>query len=190
MALPGRYRVELTAGSESRSAELEVLADPRLDVGRAEQEEQFAFHVVLVDALSRLNRAVLALRELRDELSAFRRRAGSRAEASDLARRAEALEETLTDVELTLTEPRMETGGDAFHYPTRLDNKLAILIGVVANSDRAPTEPSKELYRDLWARVEAQLARLERIAREDVPELNRRAVEAGVPAVDFARPLR
>ncbi|MGH9392131.1 MAG: hypothetical protein ACRD1Z_21205, partial [Vicinamibacteria bacterium] len=185
LALPGRYRVELLARGEIRTAELEVLADPRLDVSPSEREEQFGFHARLVAALSELNHGVLRLRQLRADLGEFRRRAEGAAEGGDLARTAESLEGTLTDIELTLTEPRMETGGDAFHYPTRLDNKLAILIGVVANSDRSPTVPSRDLYRDLWARIEEQLVRLRAVHETDLSELNRRAMAAGVPAVDI-----
>ncbi len=190
LALPGRYLVELIASGETRIAELQVLADPRLDVGKSEQDEQFAFHARLVDALSQLNRAVLRLRGLRDSLGEFHRRAEAVAEARDLALLSEELRETLNDIELSLTEPRMETGGDAFHYPTRLDNKLAILIGVVANSDRAPTAPSRDLFQDLSARVERELARLEEITGTNLPELNRRAREAGVPAVDIGEQAR
>ena len=58
----------------------------------------------------------------------------------------------------------------------------------MASADAAPTEPSYAVYRDLSARIDAELARLERVMAEDVPAFNRLVREKEIPAVRLPRP--
>jgi hypothetical protein len=58
----------------------------------------------------------------------------------------------------------------------------------VASADAAPTEPSYAVFRDLSARIDAELAKLDRAMARDVPAFNRLVREKEVPAIRLPRP--
>ena len=135
LALPGSYTVRIDAEGVSLNAPLEVKQDPRVLTDAEELRSQFDFHQQLVDSLSTITRTVLEIRRLKDELAALQQRA-TKLDTERVATASKNLEEKLAAIEGNLIEPRMQTGGDAsgaggdaFHYPIKLDNKLSILIG-------------------------------------------------------------
>ena len=188
LAVPGSYTVRIEAEGVSLNAPLEVEQDPRVLTDAEELRAQFDFHQQLVDSLSTITRTVLEIRRLKDELAALQQRA-TKLGTERVASASKNLEEKLAAIEGSLIEPRMQTGGDAsgaggdaFHYPIKLDNKLSLLIGVVANSDRAPTKQSYDVYDSLMSRIRTQYANLDEILSNEIPALNRLANESGVPA--------
>jgi hypothetical protein len=72
------------------------------------------------------------------------------------------------------------------HYPIRLYNMLLSLADMVQSADGAPTKQEADIYRDLAAKVDIQLARLRGIERGDLAALNRLMRELEVPAVTAA----
>ncbi|MGH9334110.1 MAG: glycosyl hydrolase, partial [Vicinamibacteria bacterium] len=180
LAPAGRYEVKLAVEGQTLSAPFEIRPDPRIDASAEQLRAQFELHRELVAELSALNDAVLRNRRVREQLESLRERAEKVPEVQEEAWR---IEEKLTEIEDALIEPRMETASDAFNFPTRLDNKLSILIGVVANSDTAPTRPSYDLARELGERISSELGKLQDIVANDIPALNQLAQERGILAV-------
>lgn len=188
LALPGRYRVEMRVDGVSADAELDVQRDPRVSTSAEELAAQFELQTRMVESLSIITRNILEIRRVNEELTALEQRA-STLDADRVVVVAKDLEDKLAAVEGALIEPRMVTGGDVsgiggdpFHYPLKLDNKLSLLIGVVANSDRAPTQQSYEVYDSLLERIRALYANLEELLDNELPALNRLANDNGVPA--------
>ena len=105
-----------------------------------------------------------------------------------VARAGRAVEVALAAIESALVERRTKSGGDHFHYPVKLDNKLSLLMGVVATGDGRPTAQSRAVYRDLTGRIDKELAGLDRILSSDLPALNELAVEQGLPRIVSGRP--
>jgi hypothetical protein len=69
------------------------------------------------------------------------------------------------------------------NVPTRLDQKLAFLAGVVSSADAAPTRQSYEVFEVLSKEAEVQLERLEELMGKDVPQFAERIQSLHVPAV-------
>jgi hypothetical protein len=69
------------------------------------------------------------------------------------------------------------------NYPIRLNNKLAALLGVVAQADAMPTDQSYVVFSELAARVNDQLQKLAEIMRTDLPAFNKLVREQDIPAV-------
>ena len=189
LALPGQYTVKLEARGQTVTAPLELEPDPSVSAPERELRKQFELQNKMVEALSIVTDAVLDIREAGDQVTALQRRAES-LNADRVAAAAADLADKLDSIEKALIEPRMQTGGntsgaggDAFNYPTKLDNKLSVLIGIVANSDRAPTRQSYEAYESLWSRIQTQFDNFDEVVSNEIPALNRLADEQGVPAV-------
>lgn len=185
LALPGDYLVTLEVDGMVMTEPLTVKADPRLSFPAGELEDQFELHMTMRNTLTEISGAVRSLRNIRDLLDQVNKQVERIEDAAELKSRIVALQQDLTRVENALTEPRMEGPADAFHYPTRLDNKLGLLMGTVANSDRAPTGQSREVYADLLERIEDQFEILDYILNNDVPSLNEQLKKFELPYVEL-----
>ena len=53
-----------------------------------------------------------------------------------------------------------------------MNNKLAALQGIVESGDYKPTDQSYAVFKDLSARLDKQLARLEALAKADLAAFN------------------
>jgi hypothetical protein len=94
----------------------------------------------------------------------------------------------LTAVEEALYQTKNRASQDPLNFPIRLNNKLASLAATVARADAAPTAQAYAVYDELAARVDAELATLDRVLAQDVPAFNRLVHEKDVPAIRLAKP--
>jgi len=94
----------------------------------------------------------------------------------------------LTGVEEALYQTKNRSSQDPLNFPIRLNHKLAALASTVASADAAPTAQSYEVYRDIAARLDAELARFDRRLSDDVSAFNRLVREKEVPAVRLPQP--
>jgi hypothetical protein len=186
--VPGRYEARLTAAGQAQSQAFEVRKDPRLATSDADFAKQQELLLKIRDKLTASHDAIARLRGVRDQVKTASERAnGSEAEKA-VQEAADALSKKLTAVEEALYQTKNRASQDPLNYPIRLNNKLAALGGTVASADAAPTAQAYAVHDELAARIDAELARLERILADDVPAFNRLVREKEVPAVRIARP--
>jgi hypothetical protein len=98
-----------------------------------------------------------------------------------------ALKRKLKEVEDILIQSKSQSGQDPLNYPILLDNKIAALAGVVSSADARPTDQSYALFEELSAKADKQIEKLEAILAADLPKLNEKVKEAGIPAVLITR---
>jgi hypothetical protein len=183
VAVPSIYQAKLTVGGESLTQAWEWKKDPRLEISREEFEEQFDFLIQIRDKLSQVNRAIIQLRQVRQKIENLAN------EIKDLDKSATIIEEgrkiiaKLTAIEDVLVQSKSKSSQDPLNYPIRLDNKIAALAGVVASADARPTDQSRELFKELAAAADAEIAKLKSILETDIPALNAMLKEAGIPHI-------
>jgi photosystem II stability/assembly factor-like uncharacterized protein len=181
--VPGTYRVRLTAAGRSQTQTLEVRKDPRLSTTLADYQKRFDLHLEIRDKLTETHDAIVRLRDVRDQIKAVADRASGVAKDSTIARAARAISDSLTAVEEALYQTRNKSSQDPLNYPIRLNNKLSNLTNVVAGADAAPTDQTREVYRDLAGRIDVQLAKLKRVLDDQLADFNRKVREREIPAV-------
>ena len=170
LAVPGQYRVRVTAAGQTQTQPLTVRMDPRLKgVTLADLREQFALATQLRDKLSAANDAVLRIRRLK---SAIAQRV-AHAEAPDVVSSATDVTHKLTAVEENLYQVRNRSGQDPLNFPIKLNNRIGALGRSVMTGDARPTVASYTVYRELSAELDAQLRQLEHVIGTDVEALNR-----------------
>jgi len=69
------------------------------------------------------------------------------------------------------------------NYPVKLDDKIAALASVSAGADAPPTEQSRELFKELTEKANAEIRNLKAVLEADIPRLNDLLKEAGVPHI-------
>jgi hypothetical protein len=183
LALPGVLQIRLTSAGKSYTAPLEIKMDPRVKASADELRAQFDLLLKLRDREEEMNRAILGIRDLRNQLQSLEKRLGARDETktvtaggAELRKKIAAIEEELIQVHATAQE-------DEANYPTKLNSKLGYLTGVVDSADAAPTEAELAVFAALDKQVEAQLATWREVVSKDLPALNDSMRKANIPSV-------
>jgi len=78
LVLPGGYQVRLTVAGKSFTAPLEVKLDPRVKISEEDLRKQFDLMLKLRDRQDEMNKAILAIRDLRVQLQALEKHLGQR----------------------------------------------------------------------------------------------------------------
>jgi hypothetical protein len=114
------------------------------------------------------NEAVLRIRSVKDQIAA---RLGKTADAR-ISAAGKALADKLTAVEGEIYQYRNRSSQDPLNFPIRLNNKLAALQTLVEYGDNKPTDQSSAVFKELSARLDEQLAALDRLAATELAALN------------------
>jgi len=183
IAPPGVYRVRLTVGDKSMTQTWEWKKDPRIKAGPEDLEEQFGFLIQIRDKLSEVNRSVNRLREVRDKIDVLTRQVRGHEKESAISGAAGKIKDKLLAVEDVLIQWRSKSSQDPLNYPIKLDDRIAGLAGVVASADAKPTSQSYELFKELSAAADAEMAKLKAVLEADLAGFNALVREAGIPAI-------
>ena len=178
--VPGRYRVELSLGSETMTAEFSVVKDPRLSTTPEDYRRQFELLRELTASLGKVNTTVNRIRRLKHRLWALA--GGPEDGEHDLTAEAEAVAAKLTAVEAVLVDIHRESERDVLRNPARLSDTLLALISTVSLADNAPTQQAATVSGEIMAQVDAEIGEFERLATTEVAALNRLALGREVEA--------
>ena len=180
-APPGRYRAQLTVGGMTRGVTFDVHPDPRLgDIPAAAFTDQFRLAMAIRDAESRANTSVLMAWDLRAQIDAIVAKsddAGLRDDASGFAAGIEAVAGELYQL-------RNQSPKDKIAFPIKLNDRLTGLRSHLERGDGTPIDAYQAVFNELSAELDVHLRTLERMLSEDLPGLNRRLEEAGLPLIE------
>jgi hypothetical protein len=169
LAPPGRYTARLIANGQTRTQEFAIHRDTRLaGVTDADLQQQFELARDLRDRLSQANEAVVRIRALKTHVEEKSESARDR----EVMRAAAALTSRLTAIEGELYQYRNQSSQDPLNYPIKLNNRIGALMGVVESAESRPTDQSHAVFKDLSAKLDAELARLDALLAADVPAFN------------------
>jgi len=137
-----------------------------------------------------MNKAVLAIRDLRSQLEALEKRLGSAAESKPVATAAADLRKKISAIEEELIQVNSKATEDELNYPVRLNSKLGYVNNAVDSADAAPTESEAAVFTQLDQQLEAQLGKWREAVSKDIPALNEAMRSANIPqvAVSTAKP--
>jgi photosystem II stability/assembly factor-like uncharacterized protein len=178
--VPGRYRVEMSLGSETAAAEFSVVKDPRLSTTPEAYREQFELLRQLTASLGKVHATVNHIRRLKQRCAALA--AGSETGARDLVAREAAVVERLSAIEGVLVDVHRESDRDVLRNPAGLNDTLTDLINTVSVADTAPTKQAAAVSKEIMARVDAEIDKVERLIATEVAGVNRLALERAVEA--------
>ncbi len=178
--LPGTYTVRLVLGDRVQEVSLEVRVDPRVDVSLEDLRAQHDLLLAVREKLNELYRGVVRLREVREQVEAWKKRLADR---SQVVQAAERVLEKLAAIEDALILPGEQKNVYELVVSPRLNSKLASLIPVIGSGDGRPTASAQALVDQYSREIDEQLARLAQVLAEDVEALNRAIQAVGVPPV-------
>jgi photosystem II stability/assembly factor-like uncharacterized protein len=151
LAPPGNYQVRFTAGGKVQTKSFEIKLDPRLKgVTPADVSQQFQLAMEVRDATNRANQAVITIRKLKALIT----------NAGQVNKAHKELLDELSKIEENLYQVKNQSGQDPLNFPIRLNNRLAALERSVEEGDARPTAGSYQVFKELSAELEQQMAAL------------------------------
>ncbi len=190
-AVPGAYQVKFTVGGKSQTAKLEIRKDPRVAATQQDFQKQFDLAFKIRESVNQAHDTVNAIRDLRSQMQALKKRLGSDAKTKAIADAADAIEKKMAPVEEAILQVKSKAGQDPLNYPIRLNDKLMALANTVESADAAPTQQAYEVYDSLKSRLDPEVAKWNEILSKDLAGLNDMIRKENVPMLaPSARPAR
>ncbi len=143
---PGRYQVRMTLGDKTRTADLIVVADPRVAHSEAGITQKTALSLAIIHDIDALHRAVNGIR------------AGRAAHQGASA--AQGRDAKLDEIEQALMQVNMNGSEAGLAFPGMLNEQYAALAETLEGADTPPTQQQVRLYHSLHEKLQAQLERL------------------------------
>jgi hypothetical protein len=188
LAVPGEYKVRVSALGQSATVAYPVRIDPRLeDVSVADLQAQFDLAVAIRDRTSDAYEAVLRIRDIKAQMAA--RVPLAKSPVIGLA--ADATARALSEVEGELYQVRNRSNQDPLNFPIKIDNRLAALRRSVETGDARPTDAARVVFAELSAELDVLLERLRSVEANQVAAFNRLLTNGGMdPVVPAPAPPR
>ena len=183
-APPGQYQVRLTVGDQTKTQPFAIQRNP---LGSATDEDlsaQFVLANQINGKVTAANTAVLRIRDLKEQIADRIKKAND----EKIKAAGEALTEKLTAVEGEIYQYRNRSNQDPLNYPIKLNNKLAALQGIVESGDFRPTDQSQAVFKELSARLDAELGKLDALIRIDLTAFNAMVVKKKLTPIIPSQP--
>ncbi|PSR13338.1 MAG: glycosyl hydrolase [Bacteroidetes bacterium] len=187
-ASPGNYEARLSVGDKTQSQTFKILPDPRAESNQADLDAQFAFMKAVQDKVSEAHQAIIDLRDIKKQVTAFVDRLPEGDQYEALRIQAKLVTKSLTEVEETLYQTKNRSGQDPLNFPIRLTNKLAHLNSLVGIGDFRPTASAYVVKDELATLVDEELADFNRIMNQELPKLNALIKESPVDLIQMPKP--
>jgi hypothetical protein len=173
LAPPADFTVRVTAGSDVKTQSFTIGIDKRLEgqVTAADLLEQFKLATEIRNKVTEANAAVIQIRSIRDQVNKALEKVPAR-KKKEVQAIADGLLKPITVVEEEVYNTKLRSGQDPLNFPIRLNNKIAALQGVVESSDNKPTDQTYVVYKELSARLDAQIQKLQQSLKTELPRLN------------------
>jgi hypothetical protein len=180
---PGTYQVKLTVDGKTMTQSFDVEGDPRLTTTPADYVKQTELGLKIRDKLTETNNAIIQIRDVRKQVEDLLKRVSGQPNFKVLNDAGTALNKNLTTIEEALYQTKNQSSQDPLNFPIRLNNKLAALGGVVGSAEAAPTAQSYMVYDEVVTQIDAELQKLSKIMKTDVPAFNQLVRDQNIPAV-------
>ena len=170
VAVPGTYRIQLTANGQTDTQTLTIEKDARLaEITDADLKEQFALAMKVRDATSHANEMVIRIRQIKKQIDD---RLAKSAGSTQLASAAQAAKAKLSGVEEELYQVKNRSPRDTLNYPIKLNNQLAVLMSMIEMGDSKPTTQMYTVFQELSATLSKLTDRLSAAESTEVAHLN------------------
>jgi hypothetical protein len=133
-----------------------------------------------------VQKGVKDIRSTRTQINDFVGRQGKDCpkEVKDMA---DQINKQLTAIEEKFHQTKAKSGQDVLNYPIRLNDKLGGVFDMANSGNMAPSRQARDVYADLAAQADAELAKLKTIMQQDVPKFNQLVREKALPVISVKK---
>jgi hypothetical protein len=160
---PGTYTARLDAGTTSSSAELVLLANPKIKASAAEWEEQQQMLAEMTSTISAIHQQVNDLRKVKKQLQHHADVFKEVANAAKVVEEAKKLIKDIDGWESNIVESRIQNGQDVINWPSKLNAELFFIKGLADAADPRITQGIKTRYADLLTQWKLEKEKLQQL---------------------------
>ncbi len=181
---PGSYELTLSYGDQKKSAQVEVLANPRYSTTEVQYQEYDEIMKTMEGTLSSMHRMVNKVSGLKNQIQTALKRLKAD-EHADLLKEGETLVEKMTAWDAEMIQRKSKAYDDVENFPNKLTANYLFLVNQNESDLPRVTEAVRERMAELngeWAPLKTQASR---IIGEEVTAFNLKLWEAGVGALSL-----
>ena len=182
-AIPGKYKVRLTANGKAQTQEFSIVKDPRIEASQADLEAQFRFLLDIRNKLTETHKAIKQIREMSKAIKGVSARLGDGDKMKDIKDMGKAIIKKIGTIEKALYQTQNRSNQDPLNFPIRLNNKLSTLASYAGFADSKPTRGMMQVKKDITAKINVQLRKLADVISKDVPKFNDLVAQKQIPAI-------
>jgi photosystem II stability/assembly factor-like uncharacterized protein len=188
VAPPGKYKARVKVGTDSIDQSFELLADPNYQCSQADYDAQFAFLQQVQGKFNEVQRGVKDIRSARTQINDFVAKQGKDC-PKDVKQMADSINKQLTAIEENLHQTKAKSGQDVLNYPIRLNDKLSGVFDMANSGNMAPSKQARDVYADISAKADQELAKLKRVMDQDIPRFNQLVREKSLPVITVKKEM-
>jgi photosystem II stability/assembly factor-like uncharacterized protein len=181
-AIPGNYMAVVRVDKDSVEVPFTLLADPNYKCSQSDYEAQLAFLLQVQGKFNETMKAIKDIRQARTQMNDFVAKQGKSC-PKEVKNMADSLGKVLTAVEERLHQTKAKSGQDVLNYPIRLDDKLGGVYDMASSGNMAPSKQAKDVYAELAAQVDSELAKLATVLDQGIKAFNKLIREKELPVV-------
>lgn len=182
-AVPGTYKVRLTANGETMEQDFEIVKDPRLPNTQEDYQKQFDFLITVRDKVSEAHDAMNNIRDTRTDLGYLDDKLGDDAEYQPIRDLADEIEEDMGVIENNIHMTKNEAYQDPLNFGIRINNRLAFLMVDQQRGDFPPTDQAVEFSKEVTEELQVELGALQKLYDEKLTKLNQMIEEKGLKMI-------
>ena len=129
---------------------------------------QFQLDLAARNATNDANQDVIDIRDCTGQVDSR----VSSANSPDVTQAGQALDAALNAVQNELYQTKLQAGEDPLNFPIKLNDKIGALHGVIESVDGVPTDQTFQVFDDLNAKLQVQLAKLRDLVATNVASFN------------------
>ena len=182
LAAPGKHYAKVKVGGDSAEVSFDIVPDPVYSMNQADYVAQRDFLLQVKDKFNEVQKSIKDIRAVRAQISELTGRWGKET-PKEFKEQSDAINKQLTAIEETLYQTKSKSGQDPLNFPIRLNDKLSGLFDVASSGNMPPSKQAREVYADLAGQCDAELNKLKKIMKEELPKLNQLIREKQLPVI-------
>jgi photosystem II stability/assembly factor-like uncharacterized protein len=185
-AVPGNYFVRVRVGKDSVETDFKIIGDPNYKISQQEYEEQHAFLTEVMQKFNEVQKTIKDIRLLRTQVNELSARLGKDMPA-DVKKMGDSVLAHISAIEETLYQTKAKSSQDVLNFPIRLNDKISGVYNAANSGHFAPSKQVREVYADLAAQADVQLAKFKNVVDKELPALNQLIREKQVPVIGLKK---
>ncbi|HKK73823.1 MAG TPA: hypothetical protein VJ953_02020 [Saprospiraceae bacterium] len=180
---PGTYKARLTVGESTSEAEVEIVADPRVEVDPAAWEEQQRVVKRIENHIKDIHGAINDMARVKKQINAYNELLEDQGQHKELYEAGMALLEKIENWEAQLIERRQKNTQDVINWPSKLNADFFTIKSAVDGFDPVVTQGVMDRLGELEEQWEAAQEELDQLMEEDIAAYNKAFEDKKIPAL-------
>jgi photosystem II stability/assembly factor-like uncharacterized protein len=198
LAIPGNYRIAVTANGQTQTAEGKIVPDPNLNIDPSVFRAQLKAALAARNELSAMDEILNRIEGMKKQIQSFNTTVQRNPDAAvkkkyaSLLDQGGALRKKLSDLENQMFNPQVQRSApeDSIHYLERLHSQLSSAARRVGRTyGQAPTELMQARLDQLGKELNERLVEFNALLKGPVAAYNKAAYGQGAPTLYQGDPV-